>query len=139
MNDWQALRAQEVPEIYVKPIQDMYEGATIRIRCTAGMTDEFEVKIGVHQGSVLSPLLFILVIFFLTKDNLVNNVWALLFADDVVLGSEGKVGRSWAQNQRPEDGTHGLYICRSHKSNTTLLLQQPADRRMYEVQINSHL
>ena len=60
----------------------------MKVRCTAGMSDEFNVKIGVHQGSVLSPLLFILVIFFLTKDILVNGVWALLFADDIVLGSE---------------------------------------------------
>ena len=28
---WQALRAQGVPEVYVKTIQDMYDGATTRI------------------------------------------------------------------------------------------------------------
>ena len=85
---WQAVRAQEVPEIYVRTIQDLYDGATTRVRCTARTSEEFEEKFGVHHASVLISLLFILVLFFLTKNMLVDAVWALLFADDVVLGSK---------------------------------------------------
>ena len=33
-----------------------------RVRVGEGYSEEFEVKVGVHQGSVLSPLLFIIVL-----------------------------------------------------------------------------
>ena len=85
---WCALRMQNVPEIYVQVIQDMYHNVRTKIRCTAGTSDEFNVRIGVHQGSVLSPLLFISVIWFLTRSIDIPSVWALLFADDIVLASE---------------------------------------------------
>ena len=33
-----------------------------------GLSDEFKVKFGVHQGSVLSPLLFIIVLDALSRE-----------------------------------------------------------------------
>ena len=39
----------------------MYENVTTAIKVDGKVSDEFEVKVGVHQGSVLSPLLFIIV------------------------------------------------------------------------------
>ena len=40
-------------------VQGMYANARSRVRVGEGYSEEFEVKVGVHQGSVLSPLLFI--------------------------------------------------------------------------------
>ena len=40
----------------------MYSNARSRVRVGEGYSEEFEVKVGVHQGSVLSPLLFIIVL-----------------------------------------------------------------------------
>ena len=37
----------------------MYEKARTTVRTKQGSSEEFEVKVGVHQGSVLSPLLFV--------------------------------------------------------------------------------
>ena len=37
----------------------MYANARSRIRVGEGHSEEFEVVVGVHQGSVLSPLLII--------------------------------------------------------------------------------
>ena len=36
---WAALRNRDVPEIYVKMIQDMYECTKTKMRCSAGITD----------------------------------------------------------------------------------------------------
>lgn len=79
-------------------IMDMYDRARTKVRCTAGTSEDFFVKIGVHQGSVLSPLLFILVVNYLTKDINAGQVWALLFADDIALASESIVALQNALN-----------------------------------------
>ena len=42
--------------------QGMYLNARSRVRVGEGLSDEFFVRVGVHQGSVLSPLLFIIVL-----------------------------------------------------------------------------
>ena len=43
-------------------VQGMYANARSRVPVGEGFSKEFEVKVGVHQGSVLSPLLFIIVL-----------------------------------------------------------------------------
>ncbi len=48
----------------------------------------FEVKFGVHQGSVLSPLLFIMELEALSREFRTGCPWELLYADDLVLIAE---------------------------------------------------
>ena len=43
-------------------MQGMYTNAQSHVRVGEGYSEEFEVKVGVHQGSVFSPLLFIIVL-----------------------------------------------------------------------------
>ena len=59
---WWALRKLGVDEWIVRLVQGMYSNARSRVRVGEGYSEEFEVKVGVHQGSVLSPLLFIIVL-----------------------------------------------------------------------------
>ena len=40
-------------------VQYMYDGSTTAARCAVGVTEGFEVKVGLHQGSALSPCLLI--------------------------------------------------------------------------------
>lgn len=42
--------------------------ATTQVRLTGGLRDDFPVKVGVLQGSVLSPLLLIIVVKALSQD-----------------------------------------------------------------------
>ena len=64
---WWALRKLGVEEWTVRLVQGMYANARSRVRVCEGYSEEFEVKVGVHQGSVLSPLLFIIVLEALSR------------------------------------------------------------------------
>ena len=59
---WWALRKIGVDEWIVNVIKAMYDGANTAVKFNDGESKEFNVKVGVHQGSVLSPLLFIIML-----------------------------------------------------------------------------
>src|SRR5208283_4286847 len=65
---WWALRRLGVEEWLVKVIRAMYEGVTTAVKMNDGESGGIEVKVGLHQGSVLSPLLFIIVLEALSTD-----------------------------------------------------------------------
>jgi len=79
---------QNVPEEYVRVVTDMYRDVNTRVRCTLGTSEEFDIKVGVHQGSVCSPLLFNVVMNYLTEDLMDDLLLKMLFADDIVLISD---------------------------------------------------
>ena len=72
-------------ECIIQEVKAMYENAksTVNIKGTIG--DPFPVKVGVHQGSVLSPLLFIIVLEALSREFRTGLPWELLDADDLML------------------------------------------------------
>ena len=53
-----------------------------------GYSEEFEVKVGVDQGSVLSPLLSIIVLEALSREFHSGVLWEDLYADDLVIIAE---------------------------------------------------
>jgi len=63
-----ALRKAGVDEWLVKAVMAMYEGAQTVIRTTEGDSKAFNVKVGLHQGSVLSPILFVIVIEMISRE-----------------------------------------------------------------------
>ena len=63
---WECLQLAETTECFVRVIKDMYDGATKTVRCTAALTEELEVEVGLHQGSALSPFLFAIIMDKLT-------------------------------------------------------------------------
>ena len=52
---------------YIKLIKDMYNVVVSSARTSGGITSEFLITIVLHQGSLLSPYLFALVMDELTK------------------------------------------------------------------------
>ena len=52
---WWALRKLGVEEWIVRLVQGMYANARSRVRVGEGFSKEFEVKVGVHQGSYSVP------------------------------------------------------------------------------------
>ena len=77
-------------EWLVSAIMATYAGVATAVRLNCTESAEFEVTVGVHQGSVLSPLLFIVVLEALSRAFKVglHVPWELLYADDLVLISE---------------------------------------------------
>ena len=89
---WWALEKQKVPTKYINLIKDMYKDAMTCVRTCDGDTRDFPIKIGLHQGSALSPYLFALVMDEVTRDIQDDIPWCMLFADDVVLIDESRAG-----------------------------------------------
>jgi len=83
-----ALRKLGVEEWIVRAVMSMYEEAWTVVRTKDGDSERFEVKVGLHQGSVLSPLLFIIVMEVVTREVRGGLPWELLYADDLVLTAE---------------------------------------------------
>lgn len=83
-----ALRRQGVPEKLIVLVMALYERTKSRVNCAAGLSEEFDIRVGVHQGSPLSPLLFITVMEEATKECRKGGPWELLYADDLVITAE---------------------------------------------------
>ena len=62
-----------------------YENAKSSVRLNNEYSNEFDIKVGVHQGAVLSPLLFIIVMEALSREFKIGCPWELLYADDLVI------------------------------------------------------
>ena len=99
---WWALRKLGVEEWIVRLVQEMYPNARYRVPVGEGFSKEFEVKVGVHQGSVLSPLLFIIVLEALSCEFLAGVPWEDLYADDSVrrllIWKEAMEKKGWRVN-----------------------------------------
>ena len=87
---WWALRYLGVDEWIVSVIKPMYEDASTMVRMNERESKAFSVKVGVHQGSVPSPLLFIIVLEALSREFRKGLSMKLLYADDLVLFAETK-------------------------------------------------
>ena len=82
---WRCMRECNVPEKYVKLIQDMYRGCQTKVRSAAGESGSFNGDVGLQQGSALSPYLFLILTDVLTYGVRKEVPESMMFADDIVL------------------------------------------------------
>ena len=85
---WWAMRKLGIDEWLVRLVQSMYKDVRSRVRVGDGYSEEFGVGVGVHQDSVLSPLLFIIVLEALYREFRTGCPWELLYADDLMISAE---------------------------------------------------
>ena len=85
--EW-ALRRTEIPEVLIRSVMSLFEGAFTRVRVSSELSEEFEVKVGMYRESVLSPFLFAVVADVVTEFIRDGALSELLCADDIVLMSE---------------------------------------------------
>ena len=78
-------------------VKATYQNSTTGVRTAVGRTEQFAIKVGLHQGSALSPLLFIVVLDVISEEFRRGLPWELLFADDlaVATNSEEELQRRW--------------------------------------------
>ena len=85
------LRWMGVPEAEVRMVEGMYEKTTSIMVVGEGASEAFDVNIGLRQGSVLSPLLFISVLDLISRNTVMKDAMKkLLYADDLALVANGK-------------------------------------------------
>ena len=107
------LRWMGVPEAEVRMIEGTYEKTTARVVEGEGASDEFEVKNGRRQDSVLSPLLFIAVLDLISRKTVVKDAMKKFFyADDLAMVTNGK-----QELQETMEEWNGLFIKHGLKLN----------------------
>ena len=82
------MKKSGIVETYVQLVQDMYEESETVVWCAVVTTESFKVKVGLHQGSALSPFLFAVIMDRLTDEVRREPPWTMLFADDIVICEE---------------------------------------------------
>ena len=87
---WYCKRKSGLAEKYVRIVQDMYDGSTTAVMCAVGVTEGFVLKVGLHQGSSLSPCLFAMVMDRMTDEIREEAPWTMMFADDIAICGESK-------------------------------------------------
>ena len=84
---WKLLQHYGIPPIYVNLIKQLYQEATCQIIHNGKLTEAFEMKTGVRQGCLLSPMIFLMVVDWVMKETV----------------KAGKTGIQWTLTQCLED------------------------------------
>ena len=79
-----SLRRKGVVECYVKAVMKMYKEVLSHEKVIGEDSKEIAVRVSIHQGSVLLPFIFAVVMDMVTEE-VANEGCALMFADDLVL------------------------------------------------------
>ena len=89
--EW-AMRKNRIPEVLARSVMSLYEGAKKIVRVDSDLSEEFQVKVEMHNGSVLSPFLFAVVVDVVTEIAIEGALSELLYADDLILMNETNDG-----------------------------------------------
>ena len=103
---WTYLEKKGVSFLYIRVIKDMYQGGRTSVRTPGGATNDFFVGMSLHQGSVLNPFLFTLVMNEHTRGIQDALPRYMLFADDIVHIDETRQG----VNDKLEQWRHTLEV-----------------------------
>ena len=116
-----AMQKLGIYEWLVRLIQSMYKEVRSRVRVGSGYIEEFGVNVGVHQDSVISLLLFIIVLEALSREFRTGCPWELLYADALMISAvhggttvkdedmESRDGEEIPSSEHGKDKDHGLW------------------------------
>ena len=103
------LRHYGVPDPVVADVMQLHHGSTAAVSTRFGLTETFDTPSGVLQGDTLSPRLFILLVYYILTQSLVDEdgstlkpanghrhpaitLTALAYAEDVAITSDFAIG-----------------------------------------------
>ena len=81
------MRKKGIADVLFRSVMSLYEGAKTRVKVDTELSEDFQVKMWMHQRSVLSAFRFAVVdiVAELGRDDMLSE---LLYADDLLLMSE---------------------------------------------------
>lgn len=134
---WQKLKHLGINGRVLASVIALYTGATARVRTSRGFTPSFRQDMGVRQGCVLAPLLFVLFIRDLSlaldacPTVVLGNVTInhLLYADDLVLLADSEAHLQLLLNKLEEYATDNKLAINLAKSK--VMTFSPRQRRFY--------
>ena len=85
---WSSMQKFKIDEWLVRIVQSMYKEVRSRVRVGDEYSNSFDVRVGVHQGSVLNPLLFVIVLEALSMEFRTGCPWEILYADDLMVSAQ---------------------------------------------------
>ena len=92
--EW-AMRKKGLPEVIVRVVMSLYHEAETKVLVGSESSEKFLVQVGVHQGSVLSPLLFAIAVDVILEDAREGLINEILYAYDLVLMSKSIENLKW--------------------------------------------
>ncbi len=69
-------------------VMALYVNSTSKVKMLGGISEKFSIRVGVHQGLALSPLLFIVVMQEAKKEARREGLKELLYTDELMLMAE---------------------------------------------------
>ena len=111
---WSVMRERNIPEFYITLTADTYNKCVTSVKSKQGLSGQFEIEVGLHQGSALSPFLFILLLDTITREVRMGTPWDLLYADDLAL-----VRRTTGEIQQSADAWNRVLKENGLKINAT--------------------
>ena len=77
-----------LPEVIVRVVMSHYYRAKTKVRVGSELSQEFMLQVGVHQGFVLSPLLFAIAVDVISENKTEGLMNEILYAHEFILMSE---------------------------------------------------
>ena len=84
---WWSMRKLQIDERLVRIVQSMYKEVRSRVRVGDEYSNSFDVRVSVHQGSVLRPLPFVIVLEALSMELRTGRPCEILYADDLMVSA----------------------------------------------------
>ena len=79
------MRKKGLPEVIVRAVMSLHHGAKTKVRVGSESSQESLVQVGVHQESVLSPLLFAITVDVISENARGGMMNEILYAENLIL------------------------------------------------------